>query len=253
MVYNEDSPQIIQVLEDFKNVVTKLNKPDLVDGISSRIFAIRQSILKTPNANTLLMNKVAYLESTLSKGKLHSMDQAKKLNEYGVILATYGDFKYAEKYLLEALNTLENSDDLYVATALKNLAKLYAQHERLDLASTLYERALEIVNEGYSDEKALVFQLTEKLAYLYRHQGLMDRAIPLQRCIINHLAEEFGEEHFCIAEALNNLAVLHCHVGEYFNAVPLLKKAVDIYKLNLGETHPIVLSAVDNLRVAGNN
>ena len=58
---------------------------------------------------------------------------------------------------------------------------------RLDLASTLYEKALEIVHEVkicnhsepmiffltvqvYGGEKLLIFQLTEKLAYLYRSQ-----------------------------------------------------------------------------------
>lgn len=44
-------------------------------------------------ANTLLINRIAHLESTLSRGKLHSIDQAEKFNEYGVILAVYGDFK----------------------------------------------------------------------------------------------------------------------------------------------------------------
>ena len=44
-------------------------------------------------ANTLLVNKIAQLESALSKGKLHSIDQAKKFNEYGVILAVYGSYK----------------------------------------------------------------------------------------------------------------------------------------------------------------
>ena len=52
-------------------------------------------------ANTLLGNRIAHLESTLSKGKVHSIDQAKKFNEYGVILAVYGDYKYVEELLLE--------------------------------------------------------------------------------------------------------------------------------------------------------
>ncbi|XP_075683228.1 nephrocystin-3 isoform X3 [Rhinoderma darwinii] len=196
----------------------------------------------------LLRRRALQLEE-LTLGK-DTSDNARTLNELGVLYYLQNNLETAEMFLKRSLEMRERvlgPDHPDCAQSLNNLAALYNEKKQYDKAEELYERALDIRRRALSPDHPSLAYTVKHLAVLYKRKGKLDRAAPLYELAVDIRQKSFGPKHPCVATALVNLAVLYCQMKKQVEALPLYERAMKIYEDSLGRMHPRVGETLKNL------
>jgi tetratricopeptide (TPR) repeat protein len=167
----------------------------------------------------------------------------------GQMAYTMGEYQRAEEWLehLLAIREQEGKENTELASALNDLALVYADQSRYEEAEPLYRRSLEIKEKTLGKDHPSVATTLNNLAGLYRQQGRYEEAEPLYKRSLEIWEQSLGKEHPYVAAALNNLAGLYRHQGRYAEAEPLYKRSLEIRENKLGKDHPSVATTLNNL------
>ncbi len=179
-----------------------------------------------------------------------SAHEAEELNQQVLELYRQGRYNEAIPFAQRALAINEKilgPERLVTATALSNLAVLYATTGAYAQAEPLFQRALAISEKALGSAHPDTAQSLNNLAGLYRTIGAYAKAAPLlQRALA--INEEFrGPEHPATAQSLNNLAGLYRTIGAYAKAAPLLQRALAINEKVQGPEHPATAQSLNNM------
>uniref|UniRef100_A0A674JPI8 Nephrocystin-3 n=1 Tax=Terrapene triunguis TaxID=2587831 RepID=A0A674JPI8_9SAUR len=198
----------------------------------------------------LLRQRALQLEE-LTLGK-DTPDNARTLNELGVLYYLQNNIETAELFLKRSLEMRERvlgPDHSDCAQSLNNLAALYNEKKHYDKAEELYERALEIRRRALAPDHPSLAYTVKHLAVLYKKLGKLDKAVPLYELAVEIRQKSFGPKHPSVATALVNLAVLYCQMKKHIEALPLYECALKIYEDSFGHMHPRVGETLKNLAV----
>jgi tetratricopeptide (TPR) repeat protein/predicted MFS family arabinose efflux permease len=132
---------------------------------------------------------------------------------------------------------------------LNNLAILYSERGKNDLAEPFLQHALSISEQQLGPEHPDTVQSLNNLAALYYKQGKYEQAEPLYQRALSVSERHLGPEHPDTAKNLNNLAVLYRKQGKYKRAEPLYQRALAINEQQLGPEHPETVQILNNLAV----
>jgi tetratricopeptide (TPR) repeat protein len=132
---------------------------------------------------------------------------------------------------------------------LNNLAILYSERGKNDLAEPFLQHALSISEQQLGPEHPETVQSLNNLAALYYKQGKYEQAEPLYQRALSISERHLGPEHPDTAKNLNNLAVLYRKQGKYKRAEPLYQRALTINEQQLGPEHPETVQILNNLAV----
>ncbi|XP_071149515.1 nephrocystin-3-like [Mytilus edulis] len=254
--YGMDHPLVATELEALAQLYQRQDRHDQADPLKKRSVNIRKK-QKSPKvtpmqtqAKTVVQRRALQLEE-LALGP-DSPDNARILNELGVLYYLQNDFETAESFFKRALEMRESTlgpDHLDLAQSLNNLAALYNDRKQFNKAEPLYERALDIKTKYLSTNHESVASIINHLALLYRKQGKFDQALPLYKQAVEIREKTFGTYHPSVATALVNLAVLYSQQNKYADAEPMYERALKIYDESLGPQHPRVAETLRNLAV----
>ncbi|GJQ58361.1 MAG: tetratricopeptide repeat protein [Candidatus Scalindua sp. AMX11] len=196
----------------------------------------------------------AYQSGQLAEGRI---DYAKAMKKYsravalengnpdyllaaGTMAQTLGDYKEAQPWLekLLQLRQQETTETVELAQIQNNLALLYHDMGKYEVAEPLYKRSLEIKEKALGLDHPSVATTLNNLANLYREQGKYEEVEPLYKRSLEIKEKTLGSDHPSVAETLNNLACLYRKQGKYEESEPLYKHALDILRRTFPNGHP---------------
>ncbi|OWK55370.1 Nephrocystin-3 [Lonchura striata] len=251
--YGAEHPQVARELDALATLYQKQNKYEQAEQLRKKSFKIRQKAAKQKGSLcgfALLRQRALQLEE-LTLGK-DTSDNARTLNELGVLYYLQNNLETAELFLKRSLEMRERvlgSDHPDCAQSLNNLAALYNEKKHYDKAEELYEKALDIRRRALAPDHPSLAYTVKHLAVLYKKMGKLDKAVPLYELAVEIRQKSFGPKHPSVATALVNLAVLYCQMKKQIEALPLYERALKIYEDSFGQMHPRVGETLKNLAV----
>ncbi|XP_077347652.1 nephrocystin-3 [Lithobates pipiens] len=251
--YGSEHLRVAWELDALAVLYQKQNKYEQAEQLRKRSLRIRQKAARRKGSMygfALLRRRALQLEE-LTLGK-DTADNARTLNELGVLYYLQNNLETAEMFLERSLEMRERvlgPDHPDCAQSLNNLAALYNEKKQYDKAEELYERALDIRKRALSPDHPSLAYTVKHLAVLYKRKGKLDKAVPLYELTVEIRQKSFGPKHPSVATALVNLAVLYCQMKKQVEALPLYDRAMKIYEDSLGRMHPRVGETLKNLAV----
>uniref|UniRef100_A0A2K6PRA2 Nephrocystin-3 n=1 Tax=Rhinopithecus roxellana TaxID=61622 RepID=A0A2K6PRA2_RHIRO len=251
--YGVDHPYTARELEALATLYQKQNKYEQAEHFRKKSFKIRQKAIKKKGnvyGFALLRRRALQLEE-LTLGK-DTPDNARTLNELGVLYYLQNNLETADQFLKRSLEMRERvlgPDHPDCAQSLNNLAALCNEKKQYDKAEELYERALDIRRRALAPDHPSLAYTVKHLAILYKKMGKPDKAVPLYELAVEIRQKSFGPKHPSVATALVNLAVLYSEMKKHVEALPLYERALKIYEDSLGRMHPRVGETLKNLAV----
>ncbi|KAM8758851.1 nephrocystin-3 isoform 1-T1 [Rhynchonycteris naso] len=251
--YGADHPRIARELEALATLYQKQNKYEQAEHFRKKSFKIHQKATRRKGNSygfALLRRRALQLEE-LTLGK-DTPDNARTLNELGVLYYLQNNLETADQFLKRSLEMRERvlgPDHPDCAQSLNNLAALCNEMKQYDKAEELYERALDIRRRALAPDHPSLAYTVKHLAILYKKMGKLDKAVPLYELAVEIRQKSFGPKHPSVATALVNLAVLYSQMKKHIEALPLYERALKIYEDSLGRMHPRVGETLKNLAV----
>ncbi|XP_032725577.1 nephrocystin-3 isoform X2 [Lontra canadensis] len=251
--YGVEHPHIARELEALATLYQKQNKYEQAEHFRKKSFKIRQKATRRKGnlyGFALLRRRALQLEE-LTLGK-DTPDNARTLNELGVLYYLQNNLETADQFLKRSLEMRERvlgPDHPDCAQSLNNLAALCNEKKQYDKAEELYERALDIRRRALAPDHPSLAYTVKHLAILYKKMGKLDKAVPLYELAVEIRQKSFGPKHPSVATALVNLAVLYSQMKKHIEALPLYERALKIYEDSLGRMHPRVGETLKNLAV----
>ncbi|XP_072808987.1 nephrocystin-3 isoform X2 [Vicugna pacos] len=251
--YGADHPHVARELEALATLYQKQNKYEQAEHFRKKSFKIRQKATRRKGnlyGFALLRRRALQLEE-LTLGK-DTPDNARTLNELGVLYYLQNNLETADQFLKRSLEMRERvlgPDHPDCAQSLNNLAALCNEKKQYDKAEELYERALDIRRRALAPDHPSLAYTVKHLAILYKKMGKLDKAVPLYELAVEIRQKSFGPKHPSVATALVNLAVLYSQMKKHIEALPLYERALKIYEDSLGRMHPRVGETLKNLAV----
>ncbi|XP_031962436.1 nephrocystin-3 isoform X2 [Corvus moneduloides] len=251
--YGAEHPRVARELDALATLYQKQNKYEQAEQLRKKSFKIRQRAARQKGSLcgfALLRQRALQLEE-LTLGK-DTPDNARTLNELGVLYYLQNNLETAELFLKRSLEMRERvlgSEHPDCAQSLNNLAALYNEKKHYDKAEELYEKALDIRRRALAPDHPSLAYTVKHLAVLYKKMGKLDKAVPLYELAVEIRQKSFGPKHPSVATALVNLAVLYCQMKKQIEALPLYERALKIYEDSFGHMHPRVGETLKNLAV----
>ncbi|MBZ3877413.1 Nephrocystin-3 [Sciurus carolinensis] len=251
--YGADHPHTARELEALATLYQKQNKYEQAEHFRKKSFKIRQKATRRKGnlyGFALLRRRALQLEE-LTLGK-DTPDNARTLNELGVLYYLQNNLETADQFLKRSLEMRERvlgPDHPDCAQSLNNLAALCNEKKQYEKAEELYERALDIRRRALAPDHPSLAYTVKHLAILYKKMGKLDKAVPLYELAVEIRQKSFGPKHPSVATALVNLAVLYSQMKKHIEALPLYERALKIYEDSLGRMHPRVGETLKNLAV----
>ncbi|KAM6281924.1 nephrocystin-3 isoform 2-T2 [Porphyrio hochstetteri] len=251
--YGAEHPRVARELDALATLYQKQNKYEQAEQLRKKSFKIRQKAARRKGSLcgfALLRQRALQLEE-LTLGK-DTPDNARTLNELGVLYYLQNNLETAELFLKRSLEMRERvlgPDHPDCAQSLNNLAALYNEKKHYDRAEELYEKALDIRRRALAPDHPSLAYTVKHLAVLYKKMGKLDKAVPLYELAVEIRQKSFGPKHPSVATALVNLAVLYCQMKKQIEALPLYERALKIYEDSFGHMHPRVGETLKNLAV----
>ncbi|KAM6450863.1 nephrocystin-3 isoform 1-T1 [Liasis olivaceus] len=251
--YGSDHLRIARELDALATLYQKQNKFEQAEHLRKKSFKIQQKAARRKGSLygfALLRQRALQLEElTLSKD---TSDNARTLNELGVLYYLQNNLETAELFLKRSLEMRERvlgPSHPDCAQSLNNLAALNNEKKNYDKAEELYERALNIRRRALAPDHPSLAYTVKHLSVLYKKLGKLDKAVPLYELAVEIRQKSFGPKHPSVATALVNLGVLYCQMKKHQEALPLYERALKIYEDSFGHMHPRVGETLKNLAV----
>ncbi|XP_077772509.1 nephrocystin-3 [Podarcis muralis] len=251
--YGTEHLRVARELDALAMLYQKQNKYEQAEHLRKKSLKIQQKAVRRKGSLygfALLRQRALQLEE-LTLGK-DTSDNARTLNELGVLYYLQNNLETAELFLKRSLEMRERvlgPDHPDCAQSLNNLAALSNEKKNYDKAEELYERALNIRKRALAPDHPSLAYTVKHLAVLYKKMGKLDKAVPLYELAVEIRQKSFGPKHPSVATALVNLAVLYCQMKKHSEALPLYERALKIYEDSFGRMHPRVGETLKNLAV----
>ncbi|MEZ5032128.1 MAG: tetratricopeptide repeat protein [Saprospiraceae bacterium] len=169
----------------------------------------------------------------------------------GQFYAQMGDYAAAEKILKEAREILEsrqaaNNPAMYF-NCLMQLAALYSQTGRFDLAEPLFLENRQTAMENLGKEDPYAILSVSKLGMFYQSLGDMEKAEGLYQEHLGLLEQTVGKDHEEYGKSLSTLANLYTEQGRDSLARPLFMQSLSILEKTIGKAHSNYATVINSL------
>lgn len=169
----------------------------------------------------------------------------------GQFYAQMGDYGAAEKILKEARQILEsrqsaNNPSMYF-NCLTQLAALYSQTGRFDLAEPLFLENRKTAMENLGEDDPYAILSVSKLGLFYQSLGDMEKAEGLYKEHLKMLERTVGKSHEEYGKSLSTLANLYAEQGRDSLARPLFQQSLTILEKTIGKAHSNYATVINSL------
>ena len=187
--------------------------------------------------------------STFDTANIRSLDLANALQDYSLVLLSFGELEAAQRADDRALGlyTSISQNDLTKLPVLCTLASVSINQGNLAKAEHFYYLALSIGKHQTGPNRAFMrfpmggLALTHQVRGNYRAaEGFVRRALRIEQ-------QYEGEESVGYAYSLNHLGYLQLLQGDYKSAEGSFSAALALRRRLLGDNHPSVAATLSNL------
>jgi tetratricopeptide (TPR) repeat protein len=170
--------------------------------------------------------RIDLLERLLMEPGTNKNNRINILRELGVAYRSIGEIKKAEDVLLDALNSIDDDENLISkkANVLHELGYIYANMGKIEEAIALYRQSLQIT-EGIGDVQGKAANLHE-LGRIYANTGKIEEAIALYQQSLE-ITESIGDVQGQ-ATTLHGLANIYANTGKIEEAIALYQQSLQI-------------------------
>jgi tetratricopeptide (TPR) repeat protein len=140
-------------------------------------------------------------------------------------------------------------DDPDTLASMTNLAMVYMQVDRLDLALQLLEEALTRKKAVLGPDHPSTLRSMNNLAAAYRRAGRLDDALPLFEKTLELRKTTLGPDHPETLRSMGNLAATFWSMKRLDKSIPLFELVLERWDAIVGPDHPDTIMDVANLGV----
>ncbi len=250
---------------DNKAIEKKFQKA--VDAFNENEFAKADKILieieETETLNKKNFGEIAYARGNVAAQDVRWKDAAEHYARAAQIDPCYRHLILAERFAIRtgnydsALSLGEEAKKMAIkehgedskeyATSLGNLALIYMEQEKYELAEQLHKESLKIYQDIFGKKHSNVAISLNNLGGIYQIKKQHREATYFFKRALNINKEALGVKHSSTAITLNNLGGAYRDMGEFKKAKPLLKQSLKIRKEALGDNHPETANSYNNL------
>jgi CHAT domain-containing protein/Tfp pilus assembly protein PilF len=165
---------------------------------------------------------------------------ALSLNMLGLLYSIEGQLADAEQTLKEAISLIESNfgpTDTLLAQPLDNLANVYREEFRYDLAESLFRRGFAIDVKNLGRDAPTTLLSVSNLGVLYRDEGRLAEAEYLLRVAVEHGQKVSGFVNRELANTIYILSTVYAEEGKYALAKTLSDTSLAMLQKTLGEQH----------------
>jgi tetratricopeptide (TPR) repeat protein len=138
------------------------------------------------------------------------------------------------------LERFKNDSSWEISKLQNNLANVYGDLGRYEVAAKLLETALESDLKNFGKDHPNVADSQSNLALVYHDLGRYEAAAQLLEIALENDLKNFGKDHPTAAARQSNLALVYRDLGRYYEAAKLLETTVERDLKNFGKDHPNV-------------
>jgi CHAT domain-containing protein/tetratricopeptide (TPR) repeat protein len=168
----------------------------------------------------------------------------------GRALQEASEYAAAEKLYKQALPEvlrLHGEGSIPHGVVLSDLASLYRDTARYDMALSLFKRNLEIAESKAGPNEPHTATALHRLAGVYQDLGEYEQARPLFERSLEIREAKLGKDHVATGISLNNLASLFQLMGRYEQAEPMYQRSLEIFQVKRGKDQPETAAVLHNL------
>ncbi|CAD5110878.1 DgyrCDS243 [Dimorphilus gyrociliatus] len=243
-----DSKLLGKQLDLMAQLFMRQNKQDSAEPYRRRAM----SVIKSSQGQGHVLRKKAAVLEDMTIGP-DSPEQARTLNDLGVLQFLQGNTKSAEPLLLKSMEMRKavfGHNHLDVAQSYHNLAALYTEMQKFEEAMKFYETALQIRRDLLDKKHPQIISSLMNLASLRKKVGEIEEAIRLFQQAADLREENLGCLHPLVAADLANLAVLLSQLKRHNDAIPLYERALRIYEETLGPQNGKIGDLLKNMALS---
>ncbi|QKX62526.1 uncharacterized protein TRUGW13939_09687 [Talaromyces rugulosus] len=173
-----------------------------------------------------------------------------------VICMFEGDWKVAEKLLMQAMETCKTKlgeDHRETLTVMAILAGTFGAQGRLEEAEKIQLQLMEIQKRELAEDYPNMLPSIATLETIFGNQGRLTEAKRLLMQVIEIQKRKLGVDHPITLMSMTSLALAYQSQGRLEEAERLLMQVIEIQKRKLGVDHPITLTSMASLALAYQN
>lgn len=156
----------------------------------------------------------------------NSYNEAILLRAYAELYTQLGDFKKAEKNIVEAIQILEETGyypSLEYVYFLNTLSFIYSDRGEYAAVEEILNRSLDILARLQGDYTEDEISIKSNLATVYREMGLHDQARELYNEVRKFDEQYYGKESFAYALSSFGLGLNAYEAGNYLQCIEILE------------------------------
>jgi len=229
----------LRALEVLRNAASKRYLPLVLNNLGA-----------LSSENEQFVEAESYLtESLRILDELNPRDpyRARVLNNLGALHYATGNNKRAEKEFRQAINVWEREHgptSSEMVPLLSNLGGVYVAQKKWDAATTLFNRALSILNGSSGLNLAGVL---DSVGTMHSARGKFGDAQEAFRRSYRIRLDALGKDHPAVASSAAKLASTLSAAGEYKEAEDLLNDALQVYEKTFGSRSFQVVATLEKL------
>lgn len=224
------------------------DQPEIQSTLMDTMGTVYRSLGLYPQARALLERGLETRRGLF--GTAHPAVARSQVN-IAELLGVQAEFDQAETLFLEAIQTLEASEqanDGEIAMARQGLAQVYSLEGNFSAAEEQLLQAIDLQRTEFGSRSLDLARSLDQLGMELAFQGRADEAEPLLRDALAMRRELIpGGIHPDLDDSLNNLAVFLYEQGRYEDTERLFRESLEMKRQLLGEDHPDYGQGLNNL------
>ena len=182
--------------------------------------------------------------------KRNTYNEALLLRAFADLYTQTGEYKNAEKNILEAIDVLEETGyypSLEYVYFLNTLSFVYTDMGRLAVVEEILDNSLSILSRLQGDYEEDEISIKSNLALLYVDLGNHDKAEELLTEVMNFDKEYYGEDNYLFGLSNYNLGLNAYYDGNFNASETYTLKAIEVLKSTVGEDNIMYARALNHL------
>lgn len=189
------------------------------------------------------------LAAVSTPGATDEIELARAKKSMGGVLVGREDYKRAEPFLIEAMDTFDRHPDLARESALTrgDLGFLYWSEDDYARARPMLEEALKRADASFGRKSGEVAGILSNLGITLRDLGHAEQGLTLLEESNRIYKNLFGEDYFWYAMGLESVGFTLMHMGRFQEAKENLEAGIRIHERVLGPDHAILAEGLQGL------
>lgn len=180
------------------------------------------------------------------------LNKSNSLNNLARCHLELGNFKKAEQYFFESIQTHRENDTLneYYATALINIGAMYLTMKNLESAKNYYLLAKDIIIKTKGTKNNFYIIILNNLGEVALNEGDIEESMQFYTEVLSLIDYVYTKEDPVLLEILGSIGRAVCVGQNYKDGIDIINNVRNVMILRFGEQNPKTMVQTTNLSFA---